>query len=124
MSTGFVFALTGSILFAAGVAGVVLVAHLLRRILAFNLMGSGAFLVLVGLAQRQDVADPVPQAMVLTGIVVAVAATALATTMPVRSPGLADPAAAGLGDAGLRARAGARRVAGHRRSDGAMLAGP
>ncbi len=40
-------------------------------------MGSGAFLVLVGLAQRNGVPDPVPQAMVLTGIVVAVAATAL-----------------------------------------------
>ncbi|MNC39829.1 putative monovalent cation/H+ antiporter subunit C [compost metagenome] len=44
-------------------------------------MGSGAFLVLVGLAQRHDVADPVPQAMVLTGIVVAVAATALALAL-------------------------------------------
>jgi multicomponent Na+:H+ antiporter subunit C len=44
-------------------------------------MGSGIFLVLVGLAQRQDHADPVPQAMVLTGIVVAVAATALALAL-------------------------------------------
>ena len=40
-----------------------------------------AFLVLVGLAQRHDVPDPVPQAMVLTGIVVAVAATALALAL-------------------------------------------
>jgi multicomponent Na+:H+ antiporter subunit C len=81
MSTGFVFAMAGAALFALGVAGVVLIGHLLRRILAFNLMGSGAFLVLVGLAQRHDVADPVPQAMVLTGIVVAVAATALALAL-------------------------------------------
>jgi len=81
MSTGFVFALTGAALFAAGMAGVVLIAHLLRRILAFNLMGSGACLVMVGLAQRHDIADPVPQAMVLTGIVVAVAATALALAL-------------------------------------------
>lgn len=81
MSTGFVFALTGAALFAAGMAGVVLIGHLLRRILAFNLMGSGACLVMVGLAQRHDVADPVPQAMVLTGIVVAVAATALALAL-------------------------------------------
>lgn len=64
-----------------GVAGVLLLEHLLRRILAFNLMGSGAFLVLVGLAQRNGVPDPVPQAMVLTGIVVAVAATALALAL-------------------------------------------
>ena len=44
-------------------------------------MGSGAFLVLVGFAQRDGTADPVPQAMVLTGIVVAVAATALALAL-------------------------------------------
>lgn len=81
MSAGLLFALTGGLLFALGVAGVLLIGHLLRRILAFNLMGSGAFLVLVGLAQRNDVADPVPQAMVLTGIVVAVAATALALAL-------------------------------------------
>jgi multicomponent Na+:H+ antiporter subunit C len=81
MTSGLMFALTGAALFAMGVAGVVLIEHLLRRILAFNLMGSGAFLVLVGLAQRADVADPVPQAMVLTGIVVAVAATALALAL-------------------------------------------
>ena len=44
-------------------------------------MGSGAFLVFVGLAQRDGAVDPVPQAMVLTGIVVAVAATALALAL-------------------------------------------
>ncbi|TXH15894.1 NADH-quinone oxidoreductase subunit K [Azospira oryzae] len=81
MTGGLLFALTGVVLFAMGVAGVLLIGHLLRRILAFNLMGSGAFLVLVGLAQRNDVTDPVPQAMVLTGIVVAVAATALALAL-------------------------------------------
>lgn len=81
MSTGLLFALVGAALFPMGVAGLLLQRHLLRRILAFNLMGSGAFLILVGLAQRQDVADPVPQAMVLTGIVVAVAATALALAL-------------------------------------------
>jgi multicomponent Na+:H+ antiporter subunit C len=81
MTSGLLFALCGVALYTMGVAGVLLVRHLLRRILAFNLMGSGAFLVLVGLAQRQDVADPVPQAMVLTGIVVAVAATALALAL-------------------------------------------
>ncbi|MDO9243035.1 MAG: NADH-quinone oxidoreductase subunit K [Rhodocyclaceae bacterium] len=81
MSTGLIFACGGAILFAMGVAGVILHDHLLRRILAFNLMGSGVFLVLIGLAQRGGAPDPVPQAMVLTGIVVAVAATALALTL-------------------------------------------
>lgn len=81
MTSGLLFAAVGAILFAMGVVGVLLIAHLLRRILAFNLMSSGAFLVLVGLAQRNGVPDPVPQAMVLTGIVVAVAATALALAL-------------------------------------------
>lgn len=81
MSSGLLFACVGALLFAMGVAGVILISHLLRRILAFNVMGSGVFLILVGLAQRHDVADPVPQAMVLTGIVVAVAATALALAL-------------------------------------------
>lgn len=81
MTSGLLFACTGALLFALGLAGVILMTHLLRRILAFNVMGSGAFLILVGLAQRNDVPDPVPQAMVLTGIVVAVAATALALAL-------------------------------------------
>ncbi|WP_374344194.1 NADH-quinone oxidoreductase subunit K [Azonexus sp.] len=75
------FALVGVILFTIGVVGVLAIRNLLRRILAVNVMGSGTFLVLVGLAQRDGVADPVPQAMVLTGIVVALASTALALAL-------------------------------------------
>lgn len=81
MSPGLIYALAGVALFVLGTAGVVVLAQTLRRILAFNLMGSGAFLVLVGLAQRDGGVDPVPQAMVLTGIVVALAATALALAL-------------------------------------------
>ncbi len=81
MTSALLFACVGAILFALGFSGVVLIGHLLRRILAFNVMGSGAFLILVGLAQRHGSADPVPQAMVLTGIIVAVAATALALAL-------------------------------------------
>lgn len=81
MSNGMLFAIAGVLLFALGLAGVLLADHLLRKVLAFNVLGSGAFLVLVGLPQRDGIADPVPQAMVLTGIVVAVAATALALAL-------------------------------------------
>ena len=81
MSAGLLYALVGALLFALGMAGVIVLGHALRKILAFNLMGSGCFLILVGLAQRQGGVDPVPQAMVLTGIVVAVAATALALVL-------------------------------------------
>lgn len=92
MSTGLIYACSGALLFGCGVAGTVLLKHLLRRILAFNVMGSGVFLILVGLAQRDGEVDPVPQAMVLTGIVVAVAATALAVALLRR---LAVPAGTG-----------------------------
>lgn len=78
MSTGLLFALTGALLFSLGLYGLIVHAHLLRKILAFNIMGSGTFLVLIGLAQRGGITDAVPHALVLTGIVVAVSATALA----------------------------------------------
>lgn len=81
MTTGMIFALAGIALFVTGLGGVILQSHLLRKVLAFNVMGSGAFLVLVGLGQRDGIVDPVPQAMVLTGIVVSVAATALALAL-------------------------------------------
>lgn len=81
MSSPLLYTLVGVALFTIGVAGVILRRHLVRRILACNIMGSGIFLILVGLAQRNGIPDPVPQAMVLTGIVVAVAATALALAL-------------------------------------------
>lgn len=82
MSPGLLYALAGMALFVMGLAGFALLRHLLRRLIAFNLMGSGVFLVLVGLAQSPDgEPDPVAQALVLTGIVVAIAATALAIVL-------------------------------------------
>lgn len=75
------YALAGATLFVIGLAGVILHRQLLRKVIGFNVMGSGTFLVLVGLGARGGQADPVTQAMVLTGIVVAVAATALALAL-------------------------------------------
>lgn len=81
MSTPLLYAFAGGGLFAIGLFGMVYLDHLLRKLLAFNLMGSGTFLVLVGLAQHRNGVDPVPQALVLTGIVVSIAATALALVL-------------------------------------------
>lgn len=78
MTSSLLFAWTGAALFALGLFGFIVHRHLMRRLLAFNIMGSGCFLVLVGLAQDRGGVDHVPQALVLTGIVVAVASTALA----------------------------------------------
>jgi multicomponent Na+:H+ antiporter subunit C len=80
MSVPFLYALVGIGLFCLGFHALIVHDHLLRKILAINVMGSGVFLVLVALARRgEDLPpDPVPHAMVITGIVVAVSATALA----------------------------------------------
>lgn len=80
MTPSMLYALAGVALFSLGVYGVVTAPHTLRKVLAFNIAGSGVFLFLVAMADRVHAPfpDPVPHAMVLTGIVVAVSATALA----------------------------------------------
>jgi len=80
------YALVGVGLFTLGLYALIMHAHLLRKILAINVMGSGVFLVLVALAARTQGAapDPVPHAMVITGIVVAISATALALALMLR----------------------------------------
>jgi multicomponent Na+:H+ antiporter subunit C len=86
VTTSTLFSICGAILVGIGAFGLFAHAHLVRRILAFNVVGSGIFLVFGGLGYRHPEvgADPVPQAMVITGIVVALAATALAVTLAVR----------------------------------------
>lgn len=58
--------------------------ELLRRIISLNLMGAGVFMVMVALAARTDPADSVLHALVLTGLVVAVSATAFALALLAR----------------------------------------
>jgi multicomponent Na+:H+ antiporter subunit C len=82
VSAVLLYAMTGALLALAGGLGLVLGAHPVRRIVAMNIFGSGVFLVMIALAARaSDGPDPVPQAMVLTGIVVAVSATAVALAL-------------------------------------------
>lgn len=83
MNAVLLYALPGVGLFCLGLYALIVHSHLLRKILAINVMGSGVFLVLVALAKRSGdgVPDPVPHAMVITGIVVAVSATALALAL-------------------------------------------
>lgn len=78
-----IYGLAGAGLFALGLRAALLHQSLLGRVLAVNICGSGVFLVLVALAYRGPtlVPDPVPHALVLTGIVVAVSATALALAL-------------------------------------------
>jgi len=71
-----------------GLYGLIINPEPLRKILAFNLLGSGVFLLFGVIARRVATAglggDPVPQAMVITAIVVAFAATALAIALVLR----------------------------------------
>ena len=80
--------LTGAMLAGLGLYGLVIHPDPLRRILAFNVLGSGVFLLFGIMARRGATAgalgDPVPQALVITGIVVAFAATALAVALLLR----------------------------------------
>ena len=78
MTATALFLAGGAALFAVGLYGVLVAQPLLRRILAANIMGNGVFMVLIATAHAPRGAhDAVAHALVLTGIVVAVSATAL-----------------------------------------------
>ena len=81
-----VFGLCGAGLIGLGLYGFLLHRNLLRRVLAFNVIGSGIFMMFGAAGYRAPGmgADPVPQALIITGIVVALAATALAVALIVR----------------------------------------
>jgi len=82
------FGLCGAALVGIGLYGLLADPRLLRKIIAFNLVGSGVFLLFGVVARRGAAAglggDPVPQALVITGIVVAFSATALAVALLIR----------------------------------------
>ena len=83
-----VFGLCGAAAVGVGLYGLITNPQPLRKMLAFNLLGAGAF-VLFGVVSRRGAAagfsaDPVPQALVITGMVVALAATALAVALLLR----------------------------------------
>ena len=81
MSQALLYMLSGVAVVAVCLHALIVRAHLLRKVLAVNVMGSGTFLLLTALARRGPETDAVPHAMVLTGIVVAVSATAFALAL-------------------------------------------
>jgi multicomponent Na+:H+ antiporter subunit C len=88
MNTTAWFGIAAALLIGLGLFGVITHPMLLRKILAFNLLGSGVFLLFGVIARRGAAAgidgDPVPHAFVITGIVVAFSASALAVTMALK----------------------------------------
>jgi multicomponent Na+:H+ antiporter subunit C len=88
MSATVPYGLCSAVLVGLGLFGLITHPQPLRKILAFNLIGSGIFL-LFGVIARRGAAvgfggDPVPQALVITGLVVAFAGTALAVALLLR----------------------------------------
>jgi multicomponent Na+:H+ antiporter subunit C len=76
------YLITAAALVGLGVYGVLVADHPLRKLLALNLLGGAIFLLFVVFGSRGDgPLDPVPQALVLTGMVVAVATTGLALAL-------------------------------------------
>jgi multicomponent Na+:H+ antiporter subunit C len=88
MNVETLFALCACALVGIGLYGLIVQPHPLRKLVAFNIMGSGVFVLFGALAKRGAAAgmaaDPVPQAMLITAIVVAFAATALTVALLLR----------------------------------------
>jgi multicomponent Na+:H+ antiporter subunit C len=88
MTEATLYGLCGAVLVGVGLFGLIMNPQTLRKILAFNLIGGGVFLLFGAVARRGAAAglggDPVPQALVITGLVVAFAATALAVALLLR----------------------------------------
>lgn len=84
MTQDLLYSLAGVALFGIGMFGVIVAAHIIRKLIAVNIMGIAVFMVLLATARHGAITDPVPHAMVLTGIVVAVAGTALCLWLVLR----------------------------------------
>ena len=88
MNDATIFGLCAAALVGLGVYGLIVNPQPLRKILAFNVIGSGVFLLMGSIARRGAAfgfgGDPVPQALLITGIVVAFSATALAVALLLR----------------------------------------
>jgi multicomponent Na+:H+ antiporter subunit C len=90
------FALAACALVGIGLYGLIVQPHPLRKLVAFNIMGSGVFVLFGALAKRGAAAglaaDPVPQALLITAIVVAFAATAVTVALLLRLIDVSDSA--------------------------------
>lgn len=92
MTSSWLYAACGITLFSIGLHALLVRRHLLRKILAANIMSSGVFMVFIAVGARGGgpAADPVPQVMVLTGIVVSLCFTAVAIVLAIRIHHLTD----------------------------------
>jgi multicomponent Na+:H+ antiporter subunit C len=108
MSSATWYGLVGALLVGIGLYGLIVQPHALRKILAFNVLGSGVF-VLAGVVARRGAAvglpgDPVLQGLVITGLIVAFSATALAVALVLRLAASAGTVSLEAGRAASEAR--------------------
>jgi multicomponent Na+:H+ antiporter subunit C len=82
------FGLCAAALVGLGVYALIVNPQPLRKILAFNVVGNGVFVLFGAVAHRGGAlgwgGDPVPQALLITGLVVAFSASALAVAVLLR----------------------------------------
>lgn len=90
MSNVTLYLLGGIALWVLGLHALMTQHNALRRIMAVNVMGSGTFMIMVALAARVTPIDPVLQALVVTGLVVAASATAFALRLATTKAPAAD----------------------------------
>jgi multicomponent Na+:H+ antiporter subunit C len=88
MSTATLLGICAACLVGLGLYGLIVQSAPLRKILAFNILGGGIFLLFGAIARRGAAAgmggDPIPQALAITGLVVAFSATALGVAILLR----------------------------------------
>jgi multicomponent Na+:H+ antiporter subunit C len=88
MEAATLFGLCAALLVGIGIYALIVNPQPLRKIIAFNVLGGGVFMLFGAIARRGAAAgwggDPVPQALLITGLVVAFCATALAIALLLR----------------------------------------
>lgn len=77
------YVVLGALLFAMGLYGIFARRNVVLKLVAVNIAASGVFLLMVSAAppMPDGGTDPLPQALVLTGIVISVAVTAFALAL-------------------------------------------
>jgi len=81
MTTATWYLLLGVVVVTIGALRLLMVQDLVARLIALNITGSGSLMVLVSLAARSEPIDPVLSALVITGLVITAAFTAIASVL-------------------------------------------
>lgn len=75
------YLMLGVIVVLAGALRLLMVQDLVARLIALNVTGGGSLMLLMSLAARSEPVDPVLSALVLTGLVITAAFTAVAAIL-------------------------------------------